>query len=72
MKIFECSPSAILTEEQTSTVYVNDEYNKINIFYQFFVHKNRIRNMENIECLHRNLKNPKIDKIYLLNEWYYY
>lgn len=71
MKIFECSPSAILTEEQTSTVYVNDEYNKINIFYQFFVHKNRIRNMENIECLHRNLKNPKIDKIYLLNERIY-
>lgn len=72
MKIFECSPPAISELQTVQERYAMQNVdNKINIFYQFFVHKNRIRNMENIECLHRNIKNPKIDKIYLLNEKIY-
>jgi hypothetical protein len=78
MKIFECSSSALSSssssdsKESVNNPLENDSSNiNINIFYQFFIHKNRIRNMENIECLHRNLKNPKIDKIYLLNERIY-
>jgi len=74
MKIFECSPPAISelrTVQERERDAMQNVDNKINIFYQFFVHKNSIRNMENIQCLHRNLKNPKIDKIYLLNERIY-
>jgi hypothetical protein len=45
--------------------------NKINIFYQFFIHENKERYNEILFCLLQNVKNPHIDKIYLLNERIY-
>ena len=44
---------------------------KINIFTQFFIHENKERRNEILFCLHKNVLNPHIDKIYLLNERIY-
>jgi hypothetical protein len=44
---------------------------KINIFTQFFIHENKERYNEIIFCLLKNVQNPHIDKIYLLNERIY-
>ena len=44
---------------------------KINIFSQFFIHSNKERYIEIIFCLYKNVHNPHIDKIYLLNERIY-
>jgi len=45
--------------------------NKIYLIYQFFVHKDKKRNIELRKCLRFNVENPYIDKIYLLNEKIY-
>ena len=44
---------------------------KINLIYQYFIHNNDARCKELDFCLHQNVKNPLIDKIYLLNERIY-
>ena len=44
---------------------------KIYLIYQFFVHKDKKRNIELRKCLRFNVENPYIDKIYLLNEKIY-
>ena len=44
---------------------------KINIFCQFFIHQNEERYKEILFCLSKNVQNPYIDKIYLLNERIY-
>jgi hypothetical protein len=43
----------------------------INICYQFYIDKSAERQKEIVECLARNVSNPLIDKIYLLNEKIY-
>jgi hypothetical protein len=48
--------------------YIN---HKINIFYQFFIHSDRERQKELLFCLKKNVQNPHIDKIFLLNERVY-
>jgi hypothetical protein len=45
--------------------------NKINLFCQFFINKNIERHNEILYVLKRNVENPLIDKIYLLNEKIY-
>ncbi len=65
MKILSLSPA--LKREQ-DTPFTSD---KINIIYQFFIHNNPIRANEIRICLSMNLKNPFIDKVYLLNERMY-
>ena len=40
----------------------------INIFYQFFIHSDPNRNHEIKTCLRKNIENPYITHIYLLNE----
>jgi len=44
---------------------------KIYLIYQFFIHKDKNRNIELRKCLRFNVENPYIDKIYLLNEKIY-
>ena len=44
---------------------------KIYLIYQFFVHKDKKRNIELRKCLRFNVENTYIDKIYLLNEKIY-
>jgi hypothetical protein len=44
---------------------------KINLIYQFFIHKNKKRNKELKKVLKFNVDNKFIDKIYLLNEKIY-
>ena len=44
---------------------------KIYLIYQFFVHSDKKRNIELRKCLRFNVKNPYIDKIFLLNEKIY-
>jgi hypothetical protein len=63
MKILEIS------EETKKIVKKNNDM--INVFYQFFVHKNPERQREIIECLKFNVNNKFISKIYLLNEKIY-
>ena len=41
------------------------------LIYQFFVHKNTLRQAEITECLRLNVANPNISKIVLLNEKVY-
>lgn len=48
--------------------YINND--PINLFTQFFIHKNEERHRENIECLQKNVK-LGIFNIYLLNERIY-
>ena len=43
----------------------------INICYQFYIDQSPERQKEIVECLVRNVSNPLIDKIYLLNEKIY-
>lgn len=45
--------------------------NSIYLFQQWFISDNKERQKENIFVLNKNIKNTKIDKIYLLNERYY-
>ena len=49
--------------------FINSD--KINLVYQFFIHKNEERNKELRYCLKKNVDNQHIDKIYLLNERMY-
>jgi hypothetical protein len=44
---------------------------KINLITQYFPSNDERRFKENLFCLHKNLKNPYIDNIYLLNEKIY-
>ena len=43
----------------------------VNLITQYFPSKDKIRFKENLYCLHKNISNPYIDKIYLLNEKIY-
>jgi hypothetical protein len=43
----------------------------VNLITQYFPSNNKRRFKENLFCLHKNLKNPYIDNIYLLNEKIY-
>ncbi len=43
----------------------------IYLIYQYFVHRDASRNKELQECLRKNVENPHITKIYLLNEKIY-
>ena len=43
----------------------------IYLIYQYFVHRDASRNKELQECLRRNVENPFITKIFLLNEKIY-
>jgi hypothetical protein len=43
----------------------------VNLITQYFPSKDKIRFKENLYCLHKNINNPYIDKIYLLNEKIY-
>lgn len=52
-------------------VVANTEDTDINIFCQFFIHKDRKRYLEIVDCLRRNVMNPCIHRIYLLNERIY-
>ena len=45
--------------------------NKINLFLQFFINNNKERQLEIVYVLKKNIDNPYIDKIYLLNEKIY-
>lgn len=49
----------------------NKVKDKVILFQQYFIHKNEARHKENVKCLHENVKNKSIDKIYLLNEKIY-
>lgn len=64
----------IYTLESAIPILKNEYGNKkdkINIFCQFFIHPNKERYNEILFCLHKNVQNPHIDKIYLLNERIY-
>ena len=63
MKIVEISES---TKKQATK-----NGDPINIFCQFFIHKNPARQKEIVECLKFNVNNKFINKIYLLNEMIY-
>jgi hypothetical protein len=43
----------------------------INIIYQYFVHRDKARSDEIAECLRRNVLNPHVTRIHLLNERIY-
>ena len=43
----------------------------INVIYQYFVHRDKTRSDEIAECLRRNVLNPHVTRIYLLNERIY-
>jgi len=43
----------------------------IYLIYQYFVHREASRNKELQDCLRKNVENPHITKIYLLNEKIY-
>ena len=43
----------------------------INLITQYFPSENKVRFKENLYCLHKNISNPYINKIYLLNEKIY-
>ena len=64
MKILSLSP--VLSRGQTPVTS-----DKINVLYQFFIHPVPARANEIRLCLSMNLKNPFIDKVYLLNERIY-
>jgi hypothetical protein len=48
-----------------------ENVDKINIFYQFFIHKTPRRSKEIKKCLKFNVENKFVDKVYLLNEKIY-
>ena len=49
----------------------NPDNESIYLIYQYFVHRDASRNKELQECLRKNVENPHITKIYLLNEKIY-
>ena len=60
--------------ESSSSVMIKPERSElgcINVFYQFFIPEDTTRQTEIRDCLRRNIENPQIDKIYLLNERLY-
>lgn len=63
MKIIHFSKNAEITKNPT-----ND---KVYLFTQFFIHRDKQRQLEITECLKRNINNPVISKIFLLNEQIY-
>jgi len=63
MKIINISPVV-----EKGPIENND---KINLIYQFFIHKVTKRSKEIKKCLKFNVQNKYIDKIYLLNERIY-
>ena len=52
---------------------VNQDHNqsKIYLLYQYFKPNDKLRFKEIIYCLKKNIENPFIDKIFLLNEKIY-
>lgn len=62
MFIFEISESTTIHEKYEDS---------INVFMQFFIHSNHERQSEFVTCLQKNVANPFITKIYLLNERIY-
>ena len=50
---------------------VEPNLDKINLFYQFFIHSKNPRSKEIKKCLKFNVQNEFIDQIYLLNEKIY-
>lgn len=64
----------MLTYEKSKNLELNNEVicnDEINLFYQFFIHKNNNRYKEIKQCLKKNINNKFISKIYLLNERIY-
>jgi hypothetical protein len=64
MKIIEISKSTKIAKNSATN-------NEIHVFTQFFIHSDKNRNKELIECLLENFNNPSIDKIHLLTERIY-
>ena len=48
-----------------------EKKDKVNLFTQFFISDDKERFNENLFCLHKNIKNHVIDRIFLLNERIY-
>jgi hypothetical protein len=63
MKVFNFSPVVVKG--------LLENPDKINLIYQFFIHKVTKRSKEIQTCLEFNVQNKYIDKIYLLNERIY-
>lgn len=63
MKTFTISEETCIQEEE--------HIDSINIFCQFFVNPNKERQIELTTCLKKNVNNPYITTIYLLNERIY-
>jgi len=63
-RFIEQSPPVIIKPERS-------ESGCINVFYQFFIPENTTRRIEICNCLRRNIENPHIDNIYLMNERIY-
>ena len=61
MKIIQISESAKVTDSPCLD-------NEVHIFLQYFIHPNKNRNNELVECLLKNFYNPSIYKIHLLTE----
>ena len=56
---------------ETSIRTTNEYKDKVNLCYQFYIDQKTERQKEIRECLSKNVLNPYIDKIYLLNERFY-
>ena len=63
-RFIESSSTVTMRPEQAESEYIN-------IVYQFFIPDNAIRKAEIRDCLRRNVDNPHIDRIYLMNERIY-
>jgi hypothetical protein len=61
----------VYTVSETTSIQPIENVDKINIFYQFFIHPVKERYYEIAKCLEFNAKNKYISKIYLLNERIY-
>ena len=61
----------VYTISNSTTIIDEPNIDNINIFYQFFLHSNKERQEELLECLKYNVNNKYITNIYLLNERIY-
>lgn len=64
----------IIDFSQPASNYIGDPnstYIDIHLFTQFFIHRDPLRNAEIKECLRKNVMNPYITHIHLLNERIY-
>jgi hypothetical protein len=66
MRIIDFSKSAAEYKGSPNTVDTD-----IHLFTQFFIHRDSVRFQEIKECLRKNVENPNITSIYLLNERIY-